>query len=175
MRRARSWTEFAALAIAGALTAAGQTGLGTQSGRNAGAANAPTSAPSRPIGEVVLEIDDPSSGDRWLLTRGDAGAGGPGRFVRVEGAGGAGSEGARAKGSVGHEANADRAVIRAGDSIVLEEHTARIDARLEATALNGAAAGSELKARLKIGGKIVHAIAVKPGLATIVPERRAGQ
>ena len=34
-------------------------------------------------GEVVREIDDPHTGDRWLLRRNDQVPGGPGRLVQV--------------------------------------------------------------------------------------------
>jgi flagella basal body P-ring formation protein FlgA len=65
-------------------------------------------------------------------------------------------------------------VIRAGDRLIVEEHTARVDVVLEARALNPAAAGSAFDVRLAIGGNRVRAIALGPGraaLQTITGER----
>ena len=54
-------------------------------------------------------------------------------------------------------------VIHAGDVLIVEEHTAVVEARLEAVALGPAAAGAIFRARLKIGGKVVRAVAVSAG------------
>jgi hypothetical protein len=64
--------------------------------------------------------------------------------------------------------------IRAGDPIVLFEHTPISDAELEATALKAAAVGQPLTVRLKFGGHIVHAIANAPGRATVSAEASEG-
>jgi flagella basal body P-ring formation protein FlgA len=61
-------------------------------------------------------------------------------------------------------------VIRTGDSVVLEESSPLIEARLEARALGPAACGAEFKARLAIGGKIVRAVALGKGRAAFVTE-----
>lgn len=61
-------------------------------------------------------------------------------------------------------------VIRAGDLLVIEESTTVADARLEAVALGPATAGSPLNVRLKIGGKVVRAIALSPGRAAFARE-----
>ena len=61
-------------------------------------------------------------------------------------------------------------MIRAGDALLVEEHTAVVDARLEAVALESAAKGARFKARLKIGGKVVRAVAISPGRAGFAPE-----
>lgn len=67
---------------------------------------------------------------------------------------------------------ASRLIIHPRDSLIVDEHTAIVDARLEATALNAAARGERLKVRLKIGDRIVPAIAVEPGRAEIVSASR---
>ncbi len=64
-------------------------------------------------------------------------------------------------------------VIHAGDALVVEEHSYVVDGRLQATALGSAAAGSEFEARLKIGGKVVLAVALEAGRAEMMPEREA--
>jgi hypothetical protein len=61
-------------------------------------------------------------------------------------------------------------VIRAGDRLVVEEHTPVVDALLEARALNPAAQGSALEARLSIGGRVVRVVALGPGRAELQPE-----
>jgi len=120
-------------------------------------------------GELVREIDDPNNGDRWLLSRNDRYPGGPGRLVRAavdrNEHGGAPS---RAAGRAG--AAAFNPVIRVGDRLIVEEHTARVDAALEALALGPAAAGSAFDVRLKMGGKVVRAVALAPGRAAFQPE-----
>ncbi len=60
-------------------------------------------------------------------------------------------------------------VIRAGDRLIVEEHTARVDAVLEARALTPAALGDAFDVRLTIGGNRVRAIAMGPGRAALQP------
>lgn len=114
--------------------------------------------------EVIREIDDPHSGERWLLLRNPAHPGGPGRLVLARQNR---QDGSRASGSAPGQY---LPVVRAGDRIVIEEHTAVADARLEAVALNPAAAGAPLNVRLTLGGKVVRATAVGPGQAVFAPE-----
>jgi hypothetical protein len=61
-------------------------------------------------------------------------------------------------------------VIRAGDRLIVEEHTAVVDAVLEARALNPAAAGAPLDVRLTMGGNVVRVVAVGPGRAALLTE-----
>ena len=154
-----------ALLVRPPLSAAGQTAT----------AGAP-SAEQRP-GQVIREIDDSATGNRWLLVRDTANPAGPGRMVRVEGAGSesaSGIQGERARKSPQSQAATPlRPVIHAGDAVILEEHTSVVDARLEAVALGSAVVGAEFKARLKIGGKVVRAVALEAGRAEITPEREA--
>lgn len=140
--------------------------------------------PARPpssSGQVMREIDDRATGDQWLLVRDAANPGGPGRMVRV-----ASGEGDSKGESAGEPAQpcaqcaahaAERPVvppmIRAGDKVIVEEHSAVADARLEATALGSAGMGAEFQARLKIGGKAVRVAALGPGRAELMPEPKA--
>ena len=57
--------------------------------------------------------------------------------------------------------------------MVVEEHTAVVDARLEAVALGPAAIGSPFEVRLKIGGKVVRVVALAPGRAALAPQAEA--
>lgn len=146
-----------------------------------------TSGPESPA--IVREIDDPQSGVRWLLMRDANHPGGPGVLVRA----GSTETAVLTKTSRSPEAAIEPPrkerevaetvgeptrvglgrikpansqippVIRAGDSLILEENSAVVEARLEATALGPAAIGSPLAVRLKIGGKVVQAVALGSG------------
>jgi len=123
-------------------------------------------------GEVVREIDDPHTGDRWLLRRNDQVPGGPGRLVLVA------AHQSATGGAIPRAAGLNRdvqipPVIRAGDRLILEEHTAHVDAVLEARAMNPAAPGASLDVRLTIGGNVVRAIALGPGRAALQTETGA--
>lgn len=112
---------------------------------------------------VVRAFDDPACGARWLLVRDAARPGGPGRLLPVP----------LERGHGGTAAATENPMIRAGDRIVLEEHTRVVEARLEAVALGPAREGERFKARLKIGGKVVDAEAAGAGRAVFVPESQA--
>jgi hypothetical protein len=119
-------------------------------------------------GEVVREIDDPYTGDRWLLLRNDQVPGGPGRLVLVAAHGNAsGGAAPRAAGQAGDAQFLP--IIRAGDRLIVEEHTARVDVVLEARAMNPAAPGAAFDVRLTIGGNVVRAVALAPGRAALQP------
>jgi hypothetical protein len=121
-------------------------------------------------GEIVREIDDPNIlGDRWLLVRNDVYPGGPGRLVLVA----AHRKALRPRAASETEEARLLPVIRAGDRLVVEEHTRVVDALLEARALSPAALGSALDARLMIGGRVVRAVALGPGRAALQPETEA--
>lgn len=111
--------------------------------------------------EARLEIDDPSTGVRWLLVRDEGHPGGPGRLIRVE------PDRADLRSPSHDEVLVTRPAIRTGDRLRLEEHTGVVDAVLEAVALASARPGALLKVRLKIGGRVVRAIAVAPGRAVL--------
>ena len=116
-------------------------------------------------GEIVREIDDPHTGGRWLLTHDPMHPAGPGRLVLVRGIR---SAVPRSDGSVVEPLP----VIHAGDTLIVEENTAAVEARLEAVALRPAVAGSPLDVRLKIGGKVVRVMALAPGRAVFLAEAR---
>lgn len=119
--------------------------------------------------EVVREIEDPPLGTRWLLLRDWVHPGGPGRMVlasdegRVPG-------GVPVKWAPGTAERITRPAIRAGDLVVVERSTAVVEARLEAIALEPAAIGTSFNARLRIGGKVVRAVALGVGRAAFEQE-----
>jgi len=114
---------------------------------------------TRAAAQIVREIDDPPTGRRWVLERDPSRPGGPGRLVPVD----------QRLGGAPRKTVAAEPVIRPGDHIIVEQNTRILDARLEAVALNPAAAGSPLQVRLVIGGRVVHALALGPGRAQLVP------
>jgi|ERR1700738_2481295 len=132
----------------------------------------PKSAPARILSDASLgsdgiarAIDDPSSGIRWLLVRNNHRPGGPGTlFVALSGE-------RVAPGSIPIPSLFSLVpVIRAGDAVLLEEHTAAIDTCLEAIALAPARPGAVLRVRLKLGGRTVRALAAGPGRVTLAPD-----
>jgi len=119
--------------------------------------------------EIVREIDDPHTGDRWLLVRDPQHPGGPGRLMLVA-AHRNGLRGTNPRVTAETDQARFNPVIRAGDRLIVEEHTEIADASLEARALNPAAQGSALDVRLTIGGKVVRAVALAPGRAALQPQ-----
>ena len=126
----------------------------------------PVATGSRRPNEIMREIDDPHTGARWLLLRNEEHPGGPGRLVLAE----AYASGSGAARRIAVAEVRLHPVIRAGDRLVVEEHTARVDAVLEARALGAAAAGEAFDARLTIGGLVERVVALGPGRAALQPE-----
>jgi hypothetical protein len=102
-------------------------------------------------------ITDPHTGQQWLLLRNEENPAGPGQLVRASGR------------AAHQDARLPALPIHPGDKIVVEAHSAAMDAYFEATALQPAAAGSPLSVRLKIGGRVVKAVALGPGRAEVQP------
>ena len=121
-----------------------------------------------PDGQVFRQIEDPSTGDLWLLVRDPSRPAGPGRLVLARQQ--MKTQRAISTGPVQPLTAAVRPVIHSGDAVIVEELTGVVDARLEAVALEPAAKGAQFKARLKIGGKLVRVVAVSPGHASFAPE-----
>ena len=107
---------------------------------------------------ILRQIPDPHTGRQWLLVPNEENPAGPARLVSVPG-----------QGTVPRDGRISAFVIHPGDKIVVEEHSAAVDAYLEATALEAAPVGGRLKVRLKIGGKVVKAVALRPGRAEVEP------
>jgi hypothetical protein len=136
----------------------------------------PQAAADHPRGELAREIDDPNTGDRWALVRDPVHRERPGRLVLLAGPG-KGLSGASTKDPDQPAASSAKPmpplllpVIHAGDQLMVEEHTAVVEIRLQAVALGPAAKGAVFQARLKLGGKVVRAVAVARGRAVFAPE-----
>jgi hypothetical protein len=142
----------------------------------------PAPAQSPAHGQIVREIDDPHTGKHWLLVRDEGHPGGPGRLVVAAGSPDEDSPGWDGQNQLGaaqsqavakSDLAALRPVIRAGDRLTVEEHTSVVEAYLEAVALGPAAAGVALNVRLRMGGRVVRAVALGPGSAAFQPETGA--
>jgi hypothetical protein len=120
----------------------------------------------KPI-HVLREIRDPHTGICWRLLSNLAAPAGPAQLA----ASGAGDSCPPVQAGQA----AQRFAIQQGDRVVLEEHTPTVDARLEAVAMGSAMTGSFLDLRLKIGGKVVRAVAIAPGRAILRPPREENQ
>jgi hypothetical protein len=129
------------------------------------AAATPETAPD---GQVLGQIEDPSTGDLWLLLRDRNHPAGPGRLVlapqRIS------MRGAISGGPAQPLSAGERLLIHPGDALIVEEHTEVVDVRLEAVALEPAVKSAHFKARLKIGGQVVRVVAVSSGRASFEPE-----
>lgn len=160
-----AWVISAVLASASVLGAASQSPGANQSpgavtpgwrvSAGRGLAGSPLPGPLR----VLREIRDPSTGALWLIVGNAKSPAGPGRMLLANGEPG---------GHAGIEEKKMQAIIHPGERLVVEEHTAAVDACLEAVALGAAALGSELEVRLKIGGGVMRTVAIAPGRATLV-------
>jgi hypothetical protein len=178
--RLKSKARLAVLVAAAWLRASGQSAPGDAAASAPNviriAATKPPAAPGS-SGGVVREIDDPHTGDRWMLMRDPAHPEGPGRLVLAAGPGfepvSASTSDRRQPDPLATERAPFHPVIHAGDALIVQEHTAVVDARLEAVALSPAAEWAIFRARLKIGGKVVRAVAVSAGNAVLVPEEAA--
>ena len=100
----------------------------------------------------MREIRDPNSGARWVVIGNLENSAGPGRLMPAEDAAPA------RRGDFAAETKPLLPVIHRGDRVVVEEHTATVEAYLEAIAMEPATTGSSFAVRLKIGGKVVKAL-----------------
>jgi hypothetical protein len=116
------------------------------------------------LGAVLKTVEDPSTELQWLLIEDPAHPGGPGQLVSVKSGAG------RAHPPRGVERVAqERPVIRMGDAVQVEEHSAVVDASLQAVALSSAVPGGTLRVRLRIGGRMLKTRALGPGRAVLEP------
>ena len=124
---------------------------------------------------AIRVIRDPHTASRWLLERDPARPGGPGRMVLLSLEDGRQFESAKVVGGISNgTVRANRIlpgpVIRSGDRLVVEENSALVEARLEAVALGQAVEGAEFRVRLAIGGRIVKAVAIGRGRASLAAD-----
>ncbi len=109
----------------------------------------------------VREIADPYTGMLWVLSRDASHPGGPGKMIAT-------SERVAdvRRGVVPRTTVTMVPVIRAGDGILVEEHTRLVDLELEAVALGPATPGKMLHARTR-SGSVLCATALGPGRAEL--------
>ena len=115
---------------------------------------------------IFREIVDPYSRARWVLLRDAAHPEGPGRLVPAKP-----GDDLHAPADRGEMSELTPSVvapcIHVGDRVVVREHTAAAEVTLEAVAMEPAATGSLFHVRLRVGGKVVRAVAVAPGRAEL--------
>jgi hypothetical protein len=164
----------ATLLALGAIAVLGRHAGAQTAGNGLGALLSDAQASALPFvpAQVVREIDDPHSGARWLLLRDADHPGGPGHLIQVSLVKSEFSHGKLTSPVPAPGPATTRPLIRAGDSLIVEENTALAEARLEAVALGPAVLGSRFDVRLKIGGKVVRAVALAPGRAVL--QQRTG-
>lgn len=121
---------------------------------------------------IVREIDDPHSGDRWLLLIDPRHPAGPGRLVRADAVR---NKFPLSKADVQKTDTPVPPVIHTGERLILEEHSPVLDARLDAIALSPASVGGTLRVRLVIGGQVVRALAVAPGSVILAQDKDGRQ
>ena len=132
--------------------------------------NGQASIPPCDLTEIVREIDDPHNGARWLLMRNPDHPGGPGLLVMVPHARSANQQRLTGGPLPSPVAEPLQPVIRAGERLVVEESSPVVEARLEGVSLGPAVIGSPLDVRLKIGGKVMRAVALGAGRAALQAE-----
>lgn len=170
-RGLRAGIRWTALVCGSTLSLAGQTSGGSGSPSYPSNATLPAIESAPLSGTVFREIDDPFTGARWLLLRNSNHSGGPGHLVLAPESGRVSGVSASRGIEAGPRLNAVALVpvIRTGDRLIVEEHSAAVDEQLEAVALGPAAVGSSFEVRLEIGGKVFHAVALGAGRAAFAP------
>jgi hypothetical protein len=180
-----SWpwaAEFAALALSAAvaspaLPARAQTAWNAQlTALDSPALPSSAEPVAADANRAVHEIDDPATGDRWILMRDAAHPEGPGRMALVSPA--RRINDSRSRSAAQREnppVTVPALVIHGGDKVIVEEHTPVVDATLEAVALGPAAPGDPFRVRLEIGGKVILAVATAPGHGLVAAPTGAAQ
>lgn len=127
---------------------------------------------ARTSSDIIREIDDPATGDNWLLERDEQHPGGPGRLVLIahEGKSFAPVKDPVEPGRESSDFGTLPALIHSGDHLTVEEHTNVADVVLEATAMSPARRGETFSVRLSFGGHVMNAIAVAPGHALLTTD-----
>lgn len=124
--------------------------------------------------QVVREIDDLHTGDRWLLMRDAGSGGGPGRMVLAGKASQETTGGSKNRTqerplpkTVSAKRMMNPSVIHIGDPVIVEENSPNMQARFEGLALGNASLGAFLNVRLAIGNKVVRVRAIDRGKAAL--------
>jgi len=119
-----------------------------------------SSSQAKPFVGSFRELWDVHNRIRWFIVRNLQSPAGPGLMAMADESDVPNSEiPARRSGA--------SLVIRPGDFLLIEEHTAAADLYLEGVALESAELGGTINARLKLAGKIVKVTAVERGKAAL--------
>lgn len=126
--------------------------------------SADLSALAAPV-HILGRFRDPHTGICWRLLSNPGAPAGPAQLVVAKSSEDSCVPYVRAQA----EQVAPGFAIHRGDRVVVEEHTRAVDARLEAAAMGSAMVGSSLDLKLRIGGRVVRALAIAPGRAVLMP------
>ena len=127
--------------------------------------------PEQPETPVLRIAADTTSVFRcWILVKGTSVGGGPGKWL--EEPFGACEPAQSDNRSIVPSSDTKRAgakpIIRAGERLLVEQNSERVQARLQATALEPAALGAILRVRFRSGGSPVQVVAIAPGHASLI-------
>jgi len=106
----------------------------------------------------------------WKLVRDTVHPAGPGKWLRVPGSWCSGQKEGQG-GSLAENAGPPLAV-RAGESLIVEDHAGFAEAHLQAVAIEPAHQGATVQARLLAGGAVVRAVVLGPGRAVLDSQAR---
>ena len=151
--------------------AAGQ--MGAQKPPPASADNTlPTIRNRQAAWRVLRSFDDPGTAQQWFLLRDPSQPARPAKLIvvvhhrsdrtdRVSG---------RRSHSVTEGSGSDLPLVRAGDKIVLSEHSPGVESRFEATALSTASLGHVVSVRVDVWGRVLQAVVTGDARAEIQAE-----
>ena len=111
-----------------------------------------------------------SSRSSWKLARDPVHPAGPGYWLQERRTDCAGQR-TSAKRSLSGSARV-LPVIRVGERLIVEDRMPRVEARLQAVALEPAHRGDSILARLTAGGAVIRAVVLGPGYAVLTPQVR---
>jgi hypothetical protein len=131
-------------------------------------ASADAEASIPPGTRIVREIDDPFTGNRWVLVRNLSRPASPEELILLSTPEPAKKEQLAAAHALAGALRSAPPVILAGDPVIVEEMFSHVNARYEGIALQPAAEGAAFQVRLKIGGTPVHCRALGPGRAAML-------
>ncbi|WP_420239894.1 hypothetical protein ACOBR2_10135 [Telmatobacter bradus] len=117
---------------------------------------------------IVREIDDPFTGNRWVLVRNLSRPASPEELILLSRPDPAKKEQLAAAHALAGASRSVPPVILAGDPVIVEETFSHVNARYEGIALQPAIEGATFQVRLKIGGAPVHCRALGPGRAAML-------
>jgi|SRR5579872_2808297 len=125
---------------------------------------------------LIVRSQNDTTSSCWVLARADATAGGPGQwhFLQQRRCPVSTKTSIREAGLTASSSHIPGVhtvpLIRAGDQIVVEDHSSLVAASFRARALDSACAGESLRVRLSFAATVIRVEAVGPGTALLTRE-----